>query len=76
MIGDLEKSKVDGGILPDHNYILRTESDLMVDAMRRQLMAEFDSQKKAQANIFVTELATNVRNFNDEWEKRLESATK
>ena len=39
-------------------------------------MAEFDSQKKAQANSFVTELATNMRNFNDEWEKRLESATK
>jgi polyhydroxyalkanoate synthesis regulator phasin len=58
------------------DYILITESDLMVDAMRRQLMAEFDSQKKAQANSFVTELATNMRNFNDEWEKRLESATK
>ena len=44
--------------------------------MRRQLMAEFDSQKKAQASSFIAELATKMRNFNDEWEKRLESATK
>ena len=67
LIGDLEKSKADDGRLPDHNYILRTESDLMMDALRRQLMAEFESQKKAQASSFVTELAANMRNFNDEW---------
>ena len=76
MIGELEKSKTDGGRLPDHNYILKTESDLMMDALQRHLMVEFESQKKAQADSFVAELAVNMRHFDDEWEKRLEGASK
>ena len=62
--------------MPDHNYILKTESDLMMDALQRQLMVEFESQKKAQADSFVAELADNVRHFDDECEQRLEGASK
>ena len=76
MIGELEKSKTDGGRLPDHNYILKTESDLMMDALQRQLMVEFESQKKAQADSFVAELAVNMRHFDGEWENDLKAPLK
>ena len=48
----------------------RTESDLMMEALRRQLLTEFESQKLAQADSFVAELATNMRQFNGDWEKK------
>ena len=54
----------------------RTESDLMMEALRRQLLSEFESQKRAQADSFVAELATNMRQFNGDWEKRLEAVSK
>ena len=46
LIGGLEKSKTDEGILPDHNYILRTESDLMMGGLQRQLLIVLNHKRK------------------------------
>ena len=51
LIGELEKSKTDEGILPDHNYISRTESDLIMDALQRQLLIEFESQQASSSRF-------------------------
>ena len=47
-----------------------------MEALQRQLLTEFDSQKRAQADFFVAELAANMRHFDGDWEKRFEGASK
>ena len=69
-IDELEKSRVRirDEHAPDSNYILRTECDLLMDALERSMLSEFELQKKAQAESFVTALSVKMRHFNGDWE--------
>ena len=57
-IDELEKFATVSELKPDPNYILRSESDAILEAMRRSLMDEFESQRRAQAASCAAELAT------------------
>ena len=48
----------------------------MIEAMQVSLMDEFESQRRAQADSYTSELAVKLRHFNGEWERRLEEASK
>ena len=76
-IDDLEELmvRIRDEYAPDSSYILRTESDLMMDALQRFMLSELESQKKAQAESFVAELSVKLRHFHCDWERRFESAS-
>ena len=76
-IDDLEELmvRIRDEYAPDSGYSLRTERDLMMDALQRSMLSEFESQKKAQAESFVAELSVKMRHFNGDWERRFESAS-
>ena len=57
IIDDLEKSKVRGELMPYSNYILRAESDLVMDALQQQMLTEIESQTQVHVYSCVAQLS-------------------
>ena len=75
-IVDLECAAAPGNFRHDPNYMRRSESDRMTEAMRRSLLDEVERQRRARAESYTSELTVNVRHFNSDWERQLDEAWK
>ena len=48
----------------------------MMEAMRRSMMDELESQRRAQVDAFVAESSVKMRHFSSDWDRRFEEASK
>ena len=60
----------------DSNYVLRSESDSIVEAMGRKLLGEFENQRRAQSAFDFAELAGQLRHVYSDGVRKLEEASR
>ena len=74
-VANLEGLLAQGSPNVDERYILKSESDELLEALKQSVNGEMERHRREQSMSYMTELYNKMRQLNAEWESRLEEAT-